>query len=100
MGANPSKREVSVLVGQRVRELRKARGMSMGQLAPLVGIASGQLYKLEVGDRMVTVDDLAMLTAALGVTATELIRRPATGPVRWRVWGHSAVTKPRRTTRA
>ena len=87
---------MSALVGQRVRELRKTRGISMSFLASQVGIASGQLYKLEVGERMVTVDDLAQLTAALGVSATELIRRPANGPVRWRVRGDITVTKSRR----
>lgn len=73
MGSKPSRSDVSKIVGQRVREIRTARGMSLAQLSPQVGIGLAQLSNLELGKRRVSVDDLHAFTRTFGVSATSLM---------------------------
>lgn len=77
---------VSEMVGERVRELRLERGLSLEQLATLAGMGTGhpkeRMWQIEnatrgAGVRMGTLYALAM---ALGVEATDLL--PSTERVR------------------
>ena len=60
-------------LGQRVRELRKARGLRSTQLAARGGFSHTLIASLETGRRKyVTPIDIAMLAAALEVPESEL----------------------------
>src|SRR5690606_10343849 len=59
--------EFAAIVGARVRDLRKARGMSLGELAKATGLGKGTLSELESGRRNPTLATLFAITTALGV---------------------------------
>lgn len=59
--------EFAAIVGARVRDLRKARGMSLGALAKATGVGKGTLSELESGRRNPTLATLFAITTALGV---------------------------------
>ncbi|HLU53085.1 MAG TPA: helix-turn-helix transcriptional regulator, partial [Acidimicrobiia bacterium] len=50
--------EFAAIVGARVRDLRKARGMSLGALAKATGVGKGTLSELESGRRNPTLATL------------------------------------------
>jgi transcriptional regulator with XRE-family HTH domain len=63
----------------RIRELRKERGLTLDQLAALLDppssgapINSSTLSKLEIGQRVVTPERAALIAKALGVTPEDL----------------------------
>ncbi len=65
-------------IGQRVRDLRHARGLDLRGLAERLAeeghpIKLGQLSKLELGQRRVDVDDLVALAVVLNVTPGQLL---------------------------
>lgn len=60
-------------LGQRVRDLRNARGLSSAQLAERGGFSRALIVGLETGrPRYVTTADVVMLAAALEVAESEL----------------------------
>ncbi|MGY1636037.1 helix-turn-helix domain-containing protein [Geodermatophilus sp. SYSU D00742] len=65
-------------VSRNVADLRRARGLSLGQLSEVMSdlgrpiLASG-LGKIETGERRVDVDDLVALALALGVSPVRLL---------------------------
>ncbi len=61
-------------VGQRVRTLRKSRGMSVDKLAADVGVVRTQLVRLEAGLGGTTFPRMVAIAAALGVTIEDLVR--------------------------
>ncbi|MFC5720596.1 helix-turn-helix domain-containing protein [Streptomyces gamaensis] len=63
-------------VGQRIRELRKIRQMSVRQLANAVAVSVSALEKYERGDRTVSPATLARLAQALKVGPTSLTGQP------------------------
>ncbi|MBO0607676.1 helix-turn-helix domain-containing protein [Myceligenerans salitolerans] len=60
-------------VGQRIRALRTARGMSLTALAATAGIGKGSLSELETGRRNPTLDTLYSVAGPLGVPMAELV---------------------------
>lgn len=65
-------------VGQRIRELREARGLSGNALAKLAGISQGHLRDIEIGrHKSPTLETARAIARALGVTLDNLIREPA-----------------------
>jgi predicted transcriptional regulator/transcriptional regulator with XRE-family HTH domain len=62
-----------VTLGQRVRHIRRARGMTLGELATAVGRAPSALSMLENGRREPRLSQLQALAQALDVPLTELI---------------------------
>lgn len=60
-------------VHQRIRVLRKAKGLTQVQLAALVGVHKTAVWHWEA-DQLPGWEHLPELAAALGVTVTELIR--------------------------
>lgn len=60
--------------GMRVRELRTSAGISQERLAELAGIHRTYVSDLERGGRNVSLDNILAIAAALGVTASELLR--------------------------
>ena len=66
-----------MLVGERIRVLREARGLSGNALAKLAGISQGHLRDLETGRRKSpTLDTAQALARALGVTVDDLLCVP------------------------
>lgn len=67
----------SVLVrfGRRVRELRKAKGMSQEALALEAGLDRSYVGGVERGERNISLENISRLARALRVAELELLRR-------------------------
>jgi len=57
----------------RIRSLRRARGMTLETLADLVGLSTGHVFRLENGERNLTVKYFAAFAHALRVEPRDLI---------------------------
>lgn len=66
-------KEIAAKVGKRIRYFRTARGLSQEKLALEAGINPTFLGHLERGLKSPTVDTLAKITSALGITLSELM---------------------------
>ncbi|MDY6920846.1 MAG: helix-turn-helix transcriptional regulator [Pseudomonadota bacterium] len=62
-----------VAFGEKVRQARKAKGLSQEALADLAGIDRSYMGHIERGDQNVTITKIYQIAEALGVTASELI---------------------------
>ena len=62
------------MVGERVRELRVERGVSLRQFASLNSFNPNVLSRIERGDHNITFETLLRLSRALGTTPSELLR--------------------------
>ena len=62
-----SKRQTTPIIGTRMRELRKARGLTLKQLAAETGLSIGYLSQLERQDADPSVRALSVIGTALGV---------------------------------
>ncbi len=61
------------MIGDRIRALRRQRGLSQEQLGELVGFSQSKISKIENGD-WDSLSDLRLLAAALEVPIEELVR--------------------------
>lgn len=68
---------MSEAIGDKVRRLRLAAGMTREQLAAKVGISGPFLWRIERGDRGMSDRTLIAVAEALNVDAGELGRRAA-----------------------
>ena len=66
-----------ILFGQRLRHVRRSRGLTLAELGQRVGRAPSVLSLLENGRREPKLSLIESLANALGVTADELMRREA-----------------------
>ena len=57
----------------RLEEWRKRRGLSRAALATMVGTRGGQIQKLELGERRLTLEWMQRLAGALSVDASDLL---------------------------
>ncbi len=64
-----------IAFGQVLREARKARGLSQEALAAEASVERNYISLLELGRNSVSIRVLFQLAAALGVSASELMRR-------------------------
>jgi len=64
--------KITELFGQRVRELRKARKLTQGQLADLVDIEQKHISLIELGKSYPSLDRLQLLAEALQVSLPSL----------------------------
>ncbi|WP_037064190.1 helix-turn-helix domain-containing protein [Pseudonocardia acaciae] len=69
-------------VGPRLRELRRRRESTLGELSSATGISVSTLSRLESGARRPTLEQLLPLARAHGVTLDELVDAPPTGDPR------------------
>ncbi len=76
-------------LGQRVRDLRKARNWTLEQAANQAGLARSTLSKIENGQMSPTYDALKKLATGLEISVPQLF----TPPVKGQVNGRLAVTK-------
>lgn len=60
-------------IGQRVRNLRKAQGLSQEQLAEKAGISTTHMSHIETGSTKLSLPVLAELTGALNTSSDELL---------------------------
>jgi transcriptional regulator with XRE-family HTH domain len=65
-------------VGQRLRELREAQGVSLSALARQAGIGKATLSRLETGAQNPTLETLYAVTGQLGVPLAAVLAAPAT----------------------
>jgi transcriptional regulator with XRE-family HTH domain len=65
--------DLARLVGERLRAVRKERGLSVGALAAAAGIGKGSLSEIENGARNPTLGTLYALAGALGVPLATLL---------------------------
>ena len=63
-------------LGERVRELRKARGWTLEQAAQQVGLARSTLSKIENGQMSPTFDAVRKLATGLGISIPQLFTAP------------------------
>ncbi len=68
--------------GQRVRELRKARGFSQEELAHRAGLHYTYIGGIERGERNPALINIGRIAAALGVSLAELFSIWSTKPRR------------------
>ena len=61
-------------LGQRIRELRQALGLSREELAEEAGIYRTYIGAVERGERNISLDNIIALARALKVSASELLR--------------------------
>ncbi len=60
------------LLGERIRELRKAKGLTQEQLAELVGVEPRHISRVEGGYNSPSIERLARIAEVLGVPIQEL----------------------------
>ena len=66
--------DAKVLFGRRVRQLRKARGVSQEAFAHAAKIDRSYFGSIERGERNVSLDNICLIAAGLGVPPHELLR--------------------------
>ncbi|MGL5909242.1 MAG: helix-turn-helix domain-containing protein, partial [Phycicoccus sp.] len=69
-------------VGDRLRDLRTHRGLTLAQVSGVTGISQSTLSRLESGERKASVEHLVPLAATYRVTLDELVDAPPTGDPR------------------
>src|SRR3954447_14798215 len=67
--------ELSPALASSVQAARAARGLSVGELAERSGVSRAMIGKIERGEAQPTAALLGRLSAALGMTLSELIAR-------------------------
>lgn len=69
-------------LGDRLRSLRRVRGITLERLARLTGTSVSTLSRVEAGKRRPTLDLLLPIAAAYGIPVDDLIGAPRTGDPR------------------
>lgn len=67
-----SKANVKLLFGQRLRQLRKARGLSQEDFAQKAGIDRSYMGGVERGERNLSLENICLIADALGVEPAQL----------------------------
>jgi transcriptional regulator with XRE-family HTH domain len=65
--------DINRIVGDRIKKIRRAKGITQDHLAELSGLNRVHLYRLENGKQSMTLDTLKIIAEALGVLARDLI---------------------------
>ena len=66
--------DVKVLFGRRVRQLRKAKGVSQEAFAHEIKIDRSYFGSIERGERNVSLANICLIAEGLGVAPAELLR--------------------------
>ncbi|MNW42688.1 HTH-type transcriptional regulator PuuR [compost metagenome] len=69
--------DLRILVGERIRAIRKSKGLTQLQLAELSSLDDAYIGAVERGERNFTIDTLEKIHAALQVDAADLFRNGA-----------------------
>ena len=70
------------MISNRIRQLRRARGLTLEQLATELGVTKASVSKWELGSTHPEHSRLDQLARVLGVTAPQLLTDPGASPVR------------------
>lgn len=70
--------EKLVAFGQRVREIRKSRGLSQESMAALSGIDRSYMGHIERGEKNITLTKIYQISDALGIEVADLFPRADT----------------------
>lgn len=70
--------EKLVAFGQRVREIRKSRGLSQEGMAALAGVDRSYMGHIERGEKNITLTKIYQISDALGIEVADLFPRPGT----------------------
>lgn len=65
--------DVKVLFGRRVRQLRKAKGVSQEAFAHTIQIDRSYFGSIERGERNVSLENICLIAEGLGVAPAELL---------------------------
>lgn len=68
--------DIDVLVRQRIRGLRVARGWSLDELARRCQVSPSNLSRIETGHRRLALDQLTSIATALGTSLDQLVDSP------------------------
>lgn len=60
-------------ISKRLKEIRKAKNISVYKLSQLSGVSETHIRDLERGDRNPSIDTLSRLSVPLGITLPELL---------------------------
>ena len=60
--------------GERLRKLRKSRGLTLIQLSEMSGIDAAQLSRIETGERALNIRHASRLATPLGKSAVQILR--------------------------
>lgn len=71
--ANATTEKTLAIIGQRIRELRKGRGMTLQALAEATGLSSSMLSLVERGLASPSIGSLVVISEALGKSMSALI---------------------------
>ncbi len=76
------KQRQTVKIGERLRHLRKLRGLTQAELARQIGIQQSDLSRMEKGTYRVSLDNLFKILAVFGMDIAEFFadRQPAPAP--------------------
>lgn len=66
--------DVKALFGNRLRQLRKARGWSQEEFAHQVGLDRSYMGGVERGERNVSLENICLIADALNVSPSELFK--------------------------
>ncbi len=64
---------LNLQAGNRIRELRQARGQTLRQLADAIGTTTSQLQRLEVGERELTLHWMSRVSRGLDCMPADLL---------------------------
>ncbi len=76
---DPEQVSIRVFLGRRIREIRRAQGVSQEELAHRSGLDRSYVGCVERGERNVSIDNIAALAQALNVQVFELLTFPDVG---------------------
>ncbi len=65
--------DINRFVGERIRTIRRKKGITQDQLAELSGLNRVHLYRLESGRQSMTLNTLKIIADTLGVRVCDLL---------------------------
>ena len=68
-----SETDPKLLFGRRVRQLRRRAGVSQEEFAHAVGLDRSYVGSVERGERNISLENICLIAAGLGVSASELL---------------------------
>src|SRR5207249_11291782 len=74
MSGRATKRRQQFLVGEKIRELRKARSLTQSELAGKIGIQQSDLCRMETGEYKVSLDTLFRILGIFGINIGEFFK--------------------------
>src|SRR5213593_4871641 len=74
--ARQTKMRQQVLVGLKIRELRKAHQLTQSELATRIGVQQSDLCRMETGEYKVSLDTLFRILSIFGINIGEFFQEP------------------------